>query len=144
MTVFDASVLVDALVVDAAAGDAARQALHDRTELAVPALFTAEATSAVRRLALAAEISDGRARSARRAIAVLRTTSYPFEPFIERVWELRHSMNVYDGWYVALAESLATTLVTADGPLARSSGARCPIVEVAQFVAAGGGRPPVA
>jgi hypothetical protein len=42
---------------------------------------------------------------------------------------------VYDGWYVALAESLDTSLVTADRRLARVSGPRCPVVEVARFAA---------
>lgn len=50
---------------------------------------------------------------------------YPFEPFAARVWELRHSISVYDGWYVALAEWLDTTLLTADERLLSASGPRC-------------------
>lgn len=121
-------------MVDGPAGEHARTALGDRTDLRVPAIFTAEITSAVRRMHLRAEITDERAQQALGAIATVRTTSYPFEPFLDRVWQLRTSMTVYDAWYVALAESLATSLVTADGRLARSDGALCPVLEVAEYV----------
>jgi predicted nucleic acid-binding protein len=65
----------------------------------------------------------------------VQAVQYPFEPFLDRVWELRDNLTVYDGWYVALAESLDTSLVTADRRLARVSGPRCPVVEVARFAA---------
>lgn len=135
MTVFDASVLVDALVVDGPDGEHARAALRNVDDLAVPAIFTAEAASALRRLHLASEISETVARNALDAVATVRTAAYPFPPFIGRVWELRHAMTVYDAWYVALAESLRTTLVTADARLARSVGARCPVLDVVTFTA---------
>jgi hypothetical protein len=34
------------------------------------------------------------------------------QAFSDRVWELRANRTVYDSWYVALAEWLATDLVT--------------------------------
>ena len=43
----------------------------------------------------------------------------------ERVWELRGNLTVYDAWYVALAESLRTDLVTADQELRHAAGPRC-------------------
>jgi predicted nucleic acid-binding protein len=49
------------------------------------------------------------------------------EAFSDRVWELRANLTVYDAWYVALAEWLATDLVTADGRLAQASGPRCAV-----------------
>lgn len=133
MTVFDASVLVDALVVAGPAGDKARMALRDCSVLHVPAIFTAEATSAVRSMQARGEVSLGRARGAVSKIKVVQTVQYPFEPFVDRVWELRHNLRVYDGWYVALAESLATSLVTADRRLAEAPGPRCPVMDIAQF-----------
>jgi predicted nucleic acid-binding protein len=114
LTVFDASVLVDALVVAGRAGDEARMAPRDCSVLHVPAIFKAEATSAVRSMQARGEVSLGRARSAVSKIKLVQTVQYPFEPFVDRVWELRHNLSVYDGWYVALAESLDTSLVTAD------------------------------
>jgi len=138
VTVLDASVLVDALVVGGPNGELARAALRCADDLAVPAIFTVEATSALRRLNLAEEISETVARAALDALGTLRATVYPFPPFIGRVWSLRRSMTIYDAWYVSLAESLDTALVTADNRLARSSGARCPVLDVATFVAGQG------
>jgi predicted nucleic acid-binding protein len=133
LTVFDASVLVDALVVAGPAGEDARNALRDCSVLHVPSIFTAEATSAVRGMLARDEIGLGLARGAVSKIKAVRTVPYPFDPFLDRVWELRHNLSVYDGWYVALAESLNTSLVTADRRLVQAPGPQCPVVDVAQF-----------
>ena len=134
MTVFDASVLVDALVVAGPAGDDARAALRDCSLLHVPSIFTAEATSAVRALHAQGDLSPGRARGALARIKTVAAWQYPFEPFLDRVWELRDNLTVYDAWYVALAESLDTVLVTADRRLAEAPGPRCPVRTVERFV----------
>ena len=55
----------------------------------------------------------------------IRSIRYAFEPFMDRIWELRNNLSVYDAWYVALAEWLATDLVTADERLANAPGPRC-------------------
>jgi predicted nucleic acid-binding protein len=44
-----------------------------------------------------------------------------------RIWELRDNVTAYDATYVALAEALDCSLVTADARLARASGPLCPI-----------------
>jgi predicted nucleic acid-binding protein len=49
---------------------------------------------------------------------------------LPRIWQLRDNLTAYDAAYVALAEALDCTLVTADGRLGRSTGARCPITVV--------------
>lgn len=141
MTVFDASVLVDALVVAGPAGDDAREVLRDRSLLHVPSIFAAEVTSAIRSIQARGDVSTGLAHGAVSKIRAVRTVQYPFEPFLDRVWELRDTFTVYDGWYVALAESLDTSLVTADRRLAQASGPRCPVVEVARFTASSPGPP---
>lgn len=125
MSVVDASVLVDALVVLGEPGDRARGELRDRQVLAVPAIFGAEAAAALRGLVLRGAISTGRAVTALSRVRIARTIQYPFEPFMPRVWELRDNMTVYDAWYVALAEWLGTELVTADDALTRAPGSRC-------------------
>ncbi len=48
-------------------------------------------------------------------------------PLLRRCWELRDNLTVYDAAYVALAESLDATLVTADARLARAPGVRCAV-----------------
>ncbi len=130
MSVLDASVLVDALVNAGRPGEQARVELRDRTVLEVPAIFAAEVASALRGLVLRGDLSPTRAATALEQVRTTRTISYPFEPFIGRVWELRENLTVYDAWYVALAEWLGTELVTADERLANDDGPRCPVRHV--------------
>ena len=127
MPVLDASVVVDALVVTGLPGELGRAEMRKLGVLQVPAVFTAEVTSALRRLVLARALSPIRASTALTQILTVRTASYPFEPFARRVWELRDALTVHDAWYVALAEQLGTELVTADKRLAGARGPKCPI-----------------
>lgn len=127
MTVFDASVFVDALAVVGATGDAARAELADQSVLEVPTIFAAEVVSALRGLVRRGDLDPIRAASAVEQVRSARTIRYPFEPFIDRVWELRDNLTVYDAWYVALAEWLGTDLVTADGGLVNATGPRCAV-----------------
>ena len=46
---------------------------------------------------------------------------------MERCWELRANVTVYDAVYVALAELLDAPLVTADRKLANAPGIRCQV-----------------
>ena len=50
---------------------------------------------------------------------------FAYEPFATRVWELRLDVTAYDGWSVALAESLDARLATLDLRLAKATGPRC-------------------
>ncbi len=50
---------------------------------------------------------------------------FPFEPFADRIWELRHNVTSYDAWYVALAEALKLPLATLDEPLSKTNVADC-------------------
>lgn len=127
MPVLDTSVVVDALVVAGRPGDLGRAELRKLRELQVPAIFTAEVTSALRGLVHRGALSPIRAATALADILSIRTLSYPFEPFARRAWELRDSITVYDAWYVALAERLDTELITADRRLADARGPRCSV-----------------
>lgn len=127
MAVFDASVLVDALVATGERGQSARSELRRQTVLQAPAILKAEATSALRRLVHIGALSATRATTAVEQVRTVATVEYPFEPFTGRVWELRTHVSVYDAWYVALAEWLDTDLVTADERLVRAVGLRCPV-----------------
>ena len=131
MSVTDASVFVDALVGVGVHGELARAYLRGVAVLEVPAIFGAEATSAVRMLVRRGELNSIRAATAIEQVRTVRTVQFPFEPFSRRVWELRSNLTVYDGWYVALAEWLGTELVTADQRLANAAGPRCPIRHLA-------------
>lgn len=127
MTVVDASVFVDALVAFGPPGDRAREELRAQQMLEVPSIFGAEVTSALRLLMLRGELSFARAAAAREYLSRTRLIQYPFEPFSDRVWELRANVTVYDAWYVALAEWLGKDVVTADKRLAGATGPRCTV-----------------
>lgn len=94
MTVFTASVLVDALVVAGPAGHDAREMLRDRSLLHVPSIFAAEATSAIRSMRARGDLSPGQARGAVSKIKVVQTLQYPFEPFLDRVGIARQPHHV--------------------------------------------------
>lgn len=53
---------------------------------------------------------------------------FPFAPFAERVWALRHNLTCYDAWYVAVAEAMGCPLVTLDRRLSLAPGPTCRIV----------------
>ena len=49
-----------------------------------------------------------------------------------RAWQLRSNLSAYDALYVALAEQLNLSLLSADGRLARAPGLRCQVRVVQQ------------
>ena len=68
------------------------------------------------------DLRDGRAREALQDLADFPLIRFSHEPFLERMWELRHSLSAYDAAYIALAEALNAPLVTCDARLARAHG----------------------
>lgn len=50
---------------------------------------------------------------------------YPTAPLLRRGWEVRDNVTAYDACYVALAEALDCTLLTADIRLANAPGTHC-------------------
>lgn len=90
-----------------------------------PELARAEATNIFRRLERAKRITTPQASAARNDLMQLDIELFPFEPFADRVWELRHNVTSYDAWYVALAEALKLPLATLDEPLSKSNVVTC-------------------
>jgi predicted nucleic acid-binding protein len=93
--------------------------------LAAPHLLHAEVANVLRRSELAGDISGDVSRLAYSDLLDLAVDLYPFEPFAERVWELRRSVTAYDACYVALAESIDASLATLDDRLAAAPGPEC-------------------
>lgn len=127
MSVVDASVLVDALIVDGPVGVAAREVLAAEPVVDAPAIIRAEAISALRRLEATGRLSRSNALAALDELSRLNIRTYLVSPFIDRIWQLRSTLSVYDAWYVSLAEALGTELLTTDARLAGASGPRCSI-----------------
>lgn len=120
----DASVLVAATVDAAHEGSWAERVLMEG-DLVAPHLVLVEATNILRRLERSQELTRLEATAAHRDVLSLTIVLVPFEPFAERVWELRGTITSYDAWYVAVAEAFDAPLATLDERLSRASGPSC-------------------
>ncbi len=122
--VVDSSVLVAALVDFGPRGAWAENVLA-RGALHAPELVGVETTNILRRLERARQLASSEASAAHEDLTQLQIELYAYEPFADRVWELRHNLTSYDAWYVALAEALQLPLATLDARLARSKSVFC-------------------
>lgn len=127
MIVIDASVLANVVGDDGPAGRAARARLLDAAEASTPDLADVETVAVLRERWLAGDLTDRRFRSAIDDLLALPLARFPTGPLMIRAYELRSNVTAYDASYIALAEGLACTLVTADARLARSPGTNCTI-----------------
>jgi len=121
----DASAAVLGLLND---GDARAMLAHE--SIVCPHLVDSEVTHALRSQVLRGEIG---ALDASRAIGVwanLGIRRLGVRGLLGRVWELRDNLSAYDATYVAVAEAMDASLVTADARLARAPGVRCTVTVV--------------
>jgi predicted nucleic acid-binding protein len=123
--VVDTSAALSALLNDGAA----RRALAD-THLNAPHLIDSEVASGLRRRVAARQLDANAGWTALDTFRRLGMMRYPVFSLLDRIWELRDDLTAYDASYVALAELLDCTLLTADARLARAAGSRCPITVV--------------
>lgn len=101
MVVVDASVLVDALLIDGPA----RARLAD-ANLQAPDLIDAELLSVLRRLVIAGRLPEQHALRALITSQQLGLRRHVSRHLWPRAWELRTNLTAYDALYVALAEQL--------------------------------------
>ena len=123
-TVVDSSVLVAALV-DTGPHGAWAEGVLAKGSLHAPELALVEATNILRRLERAKLITTPEANGAQEDLMQLDIDMFSFEPFADRIWELRHNVASYGAWYVALAEALKLPLATLDEALSKSNGVAC-------------------
>ena len=122
--VVDSSVLIAALVDTGANGNWA-EAILSSGSLHAPELAMVETTNILRRMELAKQVTTPEANVAHDDLMQLDVELFSFEPFADRVWELRHTVTSYDAWYVAVAEALKLPLATLDVRLSRAKGIGC-------------------
>lgn len=125
--VVDSSVLIAALLDSGPQGAWAEGVLASGA-LHAPELVRAEATNILRRLERAKHVTTAEANAAHDDLMQLDLELFSFDPFAERIWELRHTVTSYDAWYVAVAEALRLPLATLDRKLARASGIACELL----------------
>lgn len=122
--VIDASVLVAATVDTGAEGIWADEIIA-QNEIVAPHLILVESTNILRRLEHSKNLTSLEAAAAQRDVIRLNIDLIPFEPFADRIWELRRNVTSYDAWYVAVAEAFQLPLATLDRRLARATGPTC-------------------
>jgi predicted nucleic acid-binding protein len=123
-------IVVDASVIAAALGDDGIDGRQSRARLsgerlAAPELIDLEVASVWRRLCAAGHLDLERADRALADLEALRLDRVSHRPLLRRCWELRANVTVYDAAYIALAEHLEATLLTADHHLANAPGTHC-------------------
>jgi predicted nucleic acid-binding protein len=87
-----------------------------------------EVANVLRRAQIAGQITPDVAELAHADLLDLDVLLYPYEPLAERAWSLRETVSTYDAWYVALAETLNSDMVTLDGRLAGAPGPMCTFI----------------
>lgn len=127
MIVVDASIVASALADDGSDGEQIRARLAGE-QLFAPELLDLEVASVWRRAARSGKLPERRADQALADLAALPLVRAPHRPLMGRIWELRENLTTYDAAYVALAEALESSLLTADEPLSQAPGTRCEIL----------------
>jgi predicted nucleic acid-binding protein len=126
--VLDASALVE-LLLQSDRAPAVLQVIGD-TELVAPDVINPEVLSTLRRLERVGTLPADRARQAVDDLRVAKVQRFPTLPLLPAVWGLRANVTAFDACYVALAEALGCTLVTADLRLSRAPKLGVPLITV--------------
>ena len=119
--VVDASVLVELLTLSPLGQRALPVVQASAGDLHVPHLADVEVMSVLRGLVAGDLLPAARAQQALVDLRDFPARRWPAHMLFERVWELRANVTAYDAVYVALAEALGATLITADRKLARGA-----------------------
>jgi predicted nucleic acid-binding protein len=116
--VIDASAGAE-IAIDSARGRALARLLPPDAVGWVPEHFYAEVLGVIRRrLVIDKSISEAQAASALGRLRRWHLRHAAVEPLIDAAWTYRHNMTAADALYVALAERIGGSLLTADERLA--------------------------
>jgi predicted nucleic acid-binding protein len=126
LIVVDASVIAPALADDDEDGERARSRLQGE-RLTAPEVLDLEVVSVIRKAFASGALSRRRAGLALADLIDLDLERISHRRMLARIWELHENLTPYDAAYVALAETIDATLVTADRRLSRAPGPRCTI-----------------
>ncbi|MGA2191646.1 MAG: type II toxin-antitoxin system VapC family toxin, partial [Steroidobacteraceae bacterium] len=118
----DASAMLEVLLATDIGERVSARVFREDETLHAPHLLDLEIVHVLRRGCLIGELQPGRAAQALAVLSDLRMVRHPHQPYVLRIWQLRHSLTAYDASYVALAEALDAPLVTRDGRMASAHG----------------------
>lgn len=125
MIVLDASIVVDLLLGlpphESAIADLLRA---EAPHLFAPHLLDVEVAQVIRRRVRSGSVAAADAVATLAVLGALPIQRHPHLPYLERAFELRDHVTIYDGLYLVLAETLGATLVTRDRALASVPGVR--------------------
>jgi predicted nucleic acid-binding protein len=127
LTVIDCSAMIELLAAKTPTGEAIARRVTTAQTLYAPYLLDGEVISALLGLRRGQKISEQEADAALsnyRAFPVERQDVLPLWP---RLKILHANLSAYDAQYVALAEALNVSLITADARIKRSGAARCKV-----------------
>ena len=122
MIVVDASAMTEFLLQTPLGVRVEARLFRDGDEFHAPHLIDVEIAQALRRLVRTGEVPAERAEEAIADLSNFDLRRHPHVDLLGRTWELRENLTSYDAIYVALAEAIASPLVTCDGPLGGTSG----------------------
>jgi predicted nucleic acid-binding protein len=125
--VVDASALLEFLLQTPLGARVEARLFREGDELHAPHLVDVEIARGLRRLVRNGEVSGGRAEEAIADLTDLDLHRHAHLELLARAWKLRANISAYDAMYVVLAEAIEATMVTCDGPVARTPGHRARI-----------------
>jgi predicted nucleic acid-binding protein len=122
LIVVDASAVIEVLLGTPAANRIAERFFAEGETLHAPHLLDVEVAQVLRRYTLAGKFGSERGGEALEDLADFPIARYPHQPFLFRIWELRHNVTAYDAAYLAWAEALGAPIVTRDAKMASAAG----------------------
>ena len=127
MTVIDCSAMIELLAANTQTGDAIARRVTAADTLYVPYVLDGEVISALLGLRRGQKISEREADAALSNYRVFPIERQDVLPLWPRLKILHADLSACDAQYVALAEALNVSLITADARIKRSGVARCEV-----------------
>ena len=127
----DASILANAIVDSSPIGQRTRDALTGQENICAPDCIDVETYSVFRKMWLRKLLSDNDFLKSIRILNDLPLQRYRSRNLLSRAYTHRHNVGSYDAAYVALAEELKCTFLTADVRLSTAPDLNCEVSVVA-------------
>lgn len=122
MIVLDASAAIEMLLSSPAGIRLAARLESSEGGIHAPHLIDLEIGQTLRKYVISRVVDERVGTNALDQWLSLDIERYPHHLLLGRVWQLRANVSAYDAVYIALAEALGTTLLTADDRLSRVPG----------------------